>query len=336
MSVDKKKDVKKHTCIYCGRSLLVNKFYKTENRLYVNNDNVTAICKECVVELYDHYVKLYDDEKLKDKHPVYAKAIQRVCMILDIYYSESIVEKIFEKNNSNSLISAYIKMVTLLQYRKKNYDDTIDEQKVKGIYLNQNEEQVDIEVNPNTIKLFGEGFEPADYVFLEKEYEDWTSRHECSTKSQEEIFKAICMNRLKAYKANIDGKDTKDLDKTFKELLDTGKLQPKQNKKDNDLESLSFGTLIEKWENTSPVPKPDPELQDVDKIGLFLDVFFRGHLAKFMGLKNGVSKFYDEYMKKYVVNKPKKQSNVEQPHENDTEAIFDALFGNTLSKDEEQ
>ena len=329
MSVDKKKDVKKHTCIYCGRSLLVNKFYKTENRLYVNNDNVTAICKECVVELYDHYVKLYDDEKLKDKHPVYAKAIQRVCMILDIYYSESIVEKIFEKNNSNSLISAYIKMVTLLQYRKKNYDDTIDEQKVKGIYLNQNEEQVDIEVNPNTVKTFGEGFEPADYVFLEKEYDDWTSRHECSTKSQEEIFKAICMNRLKAYKANIDGKDTKDLDKTFKELLDTGKLQPKQNKKDdNQYFNKSLGESIGVWENyfKRPIDPPPANLADINHIGE-LDGFMRGHTCKTVGLKNSFSQVYTDLMNKFKVERP------QYGDDEDSDNVFDDIFGEQIAKE---
>ena len=31
-----------------------------------------------------------------------------------------------------------------------------------------------------------------DYLFLYEQYSDWTARHECETKSQEEIFKQIC------------------------------------------------------------------------------------------------------------------------------------------------
>ena len=46
----------------------------------------------------------------------------------------------------------------------------------------------------------------------------------------------------------------------------------------------AFGTLIDKWENTRPIPEIDEELKDVDNIGVYLDVFFKGHLAKMMGM----------------------------------------------------
>ena len=69
-------------------------------------------------------------------------------------------------------------------------------------------------------------------------------------------------------------------------------------------------------------------MQDVDKIGQYIDVFFRGHLAKMMGLKNGLSNIYTKYMKKYTVERP------EYEGDEDNEALFDAIFGGDTSSDE--
>ena len=65
----------------------------------------------------------------------------------------------------------------------------------------------------------------------------------------------------------------------------------------------------------------EDDLKDVDNIGLYIDTFFRGHLAKMMGLKNGLSRLYSKYMKKYTVEKP------EYDADEDNEALFDAVFG---------
>ena len=56
-----------------------------------------------------------------------------------------------------------------------------------------------------------------------------------------------------------------------------------------------------------------------------------------MGLKNGVSKYYDEYMKQFTVTKSIKKGNGENGEEiiDDSEAIFDALFGNNTSDKED-
>ena len=108
---------------------------------------------------------------------------------------------------------------------------------------------------------------------------------------------------------------------TFLKQLEAAKLQPKQNKGETTANNQTFGTLIDKWENTRPIPEIDEDLQDVDKIGLYLDVFFKGHLAKMMGLKNGLSNLYTKFMKKYTVEKP------EYDNDEDSEVIFDAIFG---------
>ena len=85
--------------------------------------------------------------------------------------------------------------------------------------------------------------------------------------------------------------------------------------------------MIDKWENTRPIPEIDEELRDVDKIGWYIDVFFRGHLSKMMALKNGLSNLYSKFIKKYTVEKP------EYDNDEDSEALFDAIFGNANMDD---
>ena len=62
------------------------------------------------------------------------------------------------------------------------------------------------------------------------------------------------------------------------------KLTPSSNSMDTFSEAQTFGTLIQKYEEERPLPKIDPELEDVDKIGLYIDVFFKGHICKVLGI----------------------------------------------------
>ena len=89
--------------------------------------------------------------------------------------------------------------------------------------------------------------------------------------------------------------------------------------KEKDLETVS--TLIQKYEETRPLPDIDPELSDVDKIGLYIDAFYRGHASKMLGLKNRFSNIYEKVMSKYAVNPPS------YDEESDSEILFDKIFG---------
>ena len=169
--------------------------------------------------------------------------------------------------------------------------------------------------------MFGSGFSREDYIFLYEQYSDWTARHECNTKSQEELFKQICFTQLDLFKANRSGQDTKTLNDTLIKQLDAAKLQPKQNAGDTTADNQTLGTLIDKWENTRPIPEIDEELRDVDKISKYISVFFFGHLCKMIGVDNDYARQYEEYMKEYTVDKP------EYTDDDADEAIYHAMFG---------
>ena len=343
--------VKKIHCLCCNKEDESDNYYDSDSLQYRTYGKI-PYCTTCIEKMYLEYLTKF---KVLNKGDAEKHATQRICMMLDLYYKDSIFESAMEfhkKNvqtskNSASFIAQYVRFSKMYQYRKKNYFTTIEDdfKKVReeaaekqGTVLSTFDKST-TETQKKVIqatKIFGEGFPEEDYLWLYDAYQEWTSRNECQTMAQEENFKAICFNRLNAYKANLRGETTKDLDKTFNDLLNTGNLQPKQNKGETIADTQTFGTLIEKWEDTAPIPEVDEELKDVDKLGLFLDVFFRGHLAKFMGLKNGVSKYYDEYMKQFTITKPSKIDGTGNEEViDDSEAIFDALFGNSTSDKEE-
>lgn len=103
-------------------------------------------------------------------------------------------------------------------------------------------------------------------------------------------------------------------------MLSSAQLKPSQNASNTLTEAKTFGQLIEKWEQEKPIPEPSDEFKDVDKIGQLIDVFFKGHLAKMMGIKNAFSATYDRFMQKYTVTKP------EYEDSEFSEEIFDRLF----------
>lgn len=322
-----KKDIvipAKLRCLSCNKGFESLEFYDSDSDQYASIGKL-PYCKECIDKIYRGHLAKYLDLNCPDAEK---KALERICMSMDLYFNDKLYETAYKDSqiNAGSIVFYYFKKLKLYQYRRKNYNSTIEERLIKGEPIEEVSSikiaDIKSEDLEYAMRLFGNGFSKDDYRFLLDQYQDWTTRHECETKSQEEVFKQICFTQLELSKARRAGIDTKDLNMTMLKQLEAAKLQPKQNKGETVSDTQTFGTLIDKWENTRPLPEIDEELRDVDKIGLYLDVFFKGHLAKMMGLKNGLSNLYTKYMEKYTVKKP------EYSGEEDSDALFDAIFGN--------
>ena len=316
----------KFTCFYCEREYVETNFYNSNSEFYSYIGKI-PYCKQCIERFYQQYFDRYTNEGCLTPEK---KAVQRLCMALDIYYRDDVFTSAMNKIKTSGMnispMYQYMKMIHLSQYnrKKETYENTITEAEQENFAMASiSDLSSEITVDQKTIDFFGTGFNDEDYKFLKREYDDWTARHECNTKAQEEVIKDICFNRLQNLKALRRGEDTKDITASFQKMLDAGKLQPKQNAGDATADNQTFGTLIDKWENERPLPEIDEELRDVDKIGVYIDTFFKGHLAKMMGLKNGLSNLYNKFMKKYTVEKP------EYDNDENSEALFDAIFGNT-------
>ena len=321
-----------YICSYCEREYVDSNYYNSNSVFYANIGRI-PYCKQCIEKFYLYYLNKYTSENCLYPEK---RAVKRLCMAFDIFFKEDVFDSSLKKVKDNkdlnmSVMGQYMKTIQLYQYtrHKESYDTTIkkEDENDKGMVTSISfvDSSDDFEADEDTKNFFGFGFSNEDYKFLKKEYEDWTARHECKTKAQEEVFKDICFNRLQNLKALRKGEDTKDITASFQKMLDSGKLQPKQNSGDTTADNQTFGTLIDKWEHEKPLPEIDEELKDVDKIGLYIDVFFKGHLSKMMGLKNGLSNLYSKFMERYTVEKP------EYSDEENSEVLFDAIFGNSSS-----
>lgn len=338
---------KKLRCQCCDDEIEVSEFYDTESEMFRGTGKI-PYCKECITYLFENYQEDY--EKKGYAYPE-KKAVERICMMLDLYYSDMAFDSAYKRNNdensrmsSSPLIIVYMSLLNLKQYRGKNYNTTINER--YEIAKREDQAKVGYDVNfyteddavkgdiiKSSMKLFGTGFSNDDYMYLYDQYCDWTSRHECNTKAQEEVFKNICLTQLQLHSATLRNDDPKNIAAISTQLqkwLDTGNLQPKQNSGDTVSDAQTFGTLIDKWENTRPTPDIDPSLEDVDKLGIFAEMM-RCHLAKAAGIQNVYSEKYDDFMRKFSVERE------EYYNEEDNAAIYEALFGvggQSGSKDE--
>ena len=322
----------KFKCFCCGKEYIETKYYTSASDFYSSIGKV-PYCKHCIERFYRYYYEKYVNEDYLNPEQ---EAIKRICMAFNFYYSAKVFMEAVDSARKNQLdispLGSYMKSIHLRQHIGKTYDDTIKEtaaeeqEHISNVF--NSDENSSSNIDEKTKNFFGVGFKDEDYIFLKREYDDWTARHECKTKAQEEVFKDICFNRLQNLKALRAGEDTKDITMAFQKLLDSGKLQPKQNAGDTTADNQTFGTLIDKWENTRPLPEIDEELKDVDKIGYYIDTFFKGHTCKMLNVKNAFSNLYSSMMKKFTVNKP--EYNMDED-DYDSEINFDTIFGDKLS-----
>ena len=106
----------KYRCSVCGDEFRrkSNAFTPTRSMLYKGNGGFLTICKTCVGEIYTKYLEKFDGDE--------CKAIKRMCMLLDIYFCDSLFEA---SNNSNQLnrMNAYLSKINLVPYINKTFDD---------------------------------------------------------------------------------------------------------------------------------------------------------------------------------------------------------------------
>lgn len=305
-------------CPVCGEPVSRETNFYTDKRYAIG---VYPECKKCIL------AEVEQRKNKNDKPNETKESVQRMLQKLDLPYIDSLYEslcadvanEINEKNKRSPFLAYLPPIKSLPQYKNLTWKDS----EFGDDYIDGDEEEVNenSRILKSAKKRFGNGFSNSELVFLENEYQDWTRRYQCENKAQELLFKRVCFKELDIDKAQKAGRDTKELDKTLQELLGSLNLKPSQNNSNALTEAKTFGQLIEKWENEKPIPEPEEEFKDVDKIGLYIDVFFKGHLSKMMGLKNGFSSIYEKFMKKYTVSKP------EYDEDTDSEVLFEQIFG---------
>ena len=144
----------------------------------------------------------------------------------------------------------------------------------------------------------------------------------CNTKSQEEIYRNIALAQLDIRIARQNGGKVTEAQKALQDLMNSANILPRQTAENILADTQSFGTLLEKYERTRPIPEPAPEWRDVDGVRKYMNTWFRGGLSKALHVKNENAALYDEAvreMNKHTVTR----DNDSQSADGMGAAIFD-------------
>lgn len=305
--IEAKGDVK-YKCTCCGKeySKQAGNFPTSNSVLFAGNGGYLSICKSCIDNFYRQLIKYYSGNE--------EQAIEHCCWTFDWYYDKDLVEMMRKSSKETSRVLTYPSKMNMTQIKDKGttYLDTIKQRYTNRVttvntFNTQNGVQdEELQVPEGAVKMFGVGFTPSEYQYLIDEYNSWTTRHECKTKSQEEIFKNICRAQVVVQRAQQSGntKEIADASKMLQDLMQSAGVKPTQNNDNVLADQNTFGTLIKKWETEKPISEPATEWQDVDGIKKYLDTYFLGHFCELLHIENDSSRAYREEMQKHTVTAP--------------------------------
>lgn len=308
-------------CPKCGNWQLTNTCFYSDKR-YVTDRY--PICKKCIMAMVEQRER-EDDEPNETR-----ESVQEVLKLMDRpfdsdFYDECVkgaYDDIREKRKNSPFATYITSILSLPNWKGMTWKDSK--------FGDNNDAPDEVRLNQKTIKAgrkrFGSGYTDEEYMFLENEYQEWIQRYECQTKAQEEVFENLALIKLLRKRALVAGKPIKDLDAQYQAWLDTGNLKPKQNNMDAFSDAQTLGTLLQRCEETRPLPNIDPDLQDVDKIGRYIDVFYKGHMSKVLDIDNNFSHLYEQEMRKYTVDQPQYDEDA------DSETLFAKIFGASLDE----
>lgn len=319
----------KFYCSRCGTAFSRQKgYFPVSHSPMYRGMGYLPFCNECIDTMYDEYKQELGGDRA---------AMRRMCMKLDLYWNDSIFDMVERTAGVNSKVRNYIGKTNMIRFIDKCFDDTLrdegnvealqvdQEDSIKAGYLPEDEASEDINIPEDVILFWGPGYTPKMYLELEERRKFWISRFPDGYNfdiGEEALIRQICNLEIDINHDRAAGKSIDKNVNTLNTLLGSANLKPAQKKNeeaDAELDNMPFGVGIRKWENTRPIPDPDPELQDVDNIVRYITVWFLGHLCHMVGIKNTYCKLYEEEMERLRVTAPEFE-------DEDDEALFDHVF----------
>lgn len=329
-------------CVYCGEEYGVQKrnFPTTHSFIYKANNGYLPICYKCLEDVFQTYVLKLGNEK---------DAMQRTCSKFDIYWHPDIFNMLANVKPGSSKVSIYISRSNLARYVTKTYDDSINEaanvQRMNdmadyqaskdGSRKNTAPVEPDIEdedpPDQADVEFWGRGFDNGFYEQLNQRYAKWTQGGTLEMDNAlEALYKQVCILEVTITRNAAAGKPIESTVNSLNTLLGSLNLKPVQQKAEDQSDTafgeMPLGVGIKVYEDRHPIPEPDPELRDVDGIIRYISIWFLGHLAKLVGLKNVYSRMYEEEMARLRVER------LVNEDEDDEEAFYD-IFGDGSSSD---
>ena len=260
----KEKTTKKKKMYYCTMQisnkcknrdgmLEESDFYKSYSLF--NKNGRFHICKECMKEF------IYDKNQEIDMKNF--KIILRIC---DIPFLKNVYENSI--NAKGETIGTYFKLIGL-NYSNANWDCSDD---MDNAIINPMTDKI---TDEELYKRWG-NFSMDDLIWLESDYSEWITNHDCDKLSVRRLVQRICIKELELRKAQEKGLPTDKLEKAYLDLLNSGNLTPRTMNATNETESTkTFGVWLRDIEKTRPCEYfEDKKLyEDYDRIKEYIDRF---------------------------------------------------------------
>lgn len=324
-------EVRKYYCCMCGHEYTKQKGNFPsggKSLIWKGNNGYLPFCRSCVEILMQSLTSFYSGN---EEH-----AIRHLCSMFDWCYNDTASSMtLAEVHAAGSRILIYPSKMSARPsaLHGETFLDTIREEvEERDSFTDlslpeiEEDEEEQFEVTREMVRTWGKGFTPDQYQFLEEEFKDWITKNVCKTKAQEELFRHIALAQLDVRVARQNGGKVSEAQNALQSLMNSANILPKQNSDNILADTQTFGTLLKKFEETSPVPEPSPAWKDVDGIRRYMNTWFRGGLAKALKITNENTALYDEAveeMQRYTVQPVMVR---EQESANDA-SIFDQSSG---------
>lgn len=292
-----KKDPKgtRYRCSDCGEFFTDQKnFYRSMSPLYAGNNGYFPVCKSCVKKYYDYLIEYFSGNE--------EKALDRMCSVMDLYYSDALAVASKGANTSVSRIASYISKSQMKQFVDKGttYLDTIKDRASTTINnlddveeVNESGEKV---ISPRVLKQWGFGYEPEEYSLLQEHYKMLTTQFTNADAVQDALIKDLCTIKVLQTRAMKKG-DPDSFDKFTKlyhSTLKAGGLKTRSETDSIDDESACWGNFIKDVETLSPadIYLDKKMFDDVDKVKEYFERFIlRPVINFFSGSRTQDSEF---------------------------------------------
>lgn len=276
------KQKKKEIICYCRMCQEVKpkeEFYSAVDP--IDQNGFMSICKPCIKELFMQEYALQGRD-------IYL-AVMYTCRWINLRYEVDIVDatlKRFEDMESDiyeSFFGYYKGALSRSSILDNEYNGFVQltAEDIHGKVVPKKK------VTRNVKEFWGDNYSESDYLFLEKEFDEWSESHDINTKEQEVAFKIICQLQLDYEKARI--KKDKSASKIITDIhkamevagVSPGKAKPKSLQEVNK----TVGMMIKMMEETTPAEHyEDKELfSDYDDIDAQIRDFVTRPILNFLG-----------------------------------------------------
>lgn len=310
----------KFYCCRCGKSFSRKKgYFPVSHSPMYRGTGYLPFCVDCIDDMYEEYC-----QELGGK-----EAMRRMCMKLDLYWSESIYEMVERTSGTNSRIRNYIGKTNIVRFIDKTFDDTLREEakadKSEPIYQAAPSGECSCEpdeIDQKVIDFWGAGYAKDFYDELERRYAGWTENIPTITPTERSLYRQICLLETIISRDAAQGKQINNNVNALNTLLGSMNLKPAQQKgeADAELEKMPLGVGIQKWEYSRPLPETPKEKRDVRDTIKNITTWYLGHACKMVGLRNSYTKMYEDAMEELRVKHP-------EYDEEDDDSVLNDIFG---------